>query len=677
MVGACRGWRRRTTSVGRAAALRGAGRDAAGDPRGGRRARRWPGWCTPPRAAATGCTSAPTTTPPRSASPPEQQAMDHPVADHAKQVMMLAAAGTGVPVCDGSTNVLPVGSTDAGARRLGAALPAGTPLARAGALPGLGPAPGPAAHPLPGHVPVLPVRARRGRRPAAGLPRSGGGPGTVLDEPATAKALAGFLRRGVHCGAVTRRRGPRARGCLAGRPRRPRPATGRLSAVTHADLAITGTALVDGWLAPGRGRRGGRPRALDRGRGHGGRRPRAGHARRRRGAAARPGRHPRARQRAGSHRVGGLRLGDPRRGGRGRDHPGRHAAELDPADDRSGRAGRQAPRGAGQVPRRRRASGAARCPSRSATWRALHDGRRLRVQVLPGRQRRAGVPAADLARARPGAGRGGRARRAAGRARRGRRRARRAHRGAPGRRTPGSSGRGRTRPRTWPSPGCSTWPRPHDARVHVLHLSSADALPRIAAARAAGVAVSVETCPHYLTLSAEEIPDGRTEFKCCPPIRGAANQDALWQALADGLIDCVVSDHSPATPDLKCLDSGDFGAGVGRGRLAAARPAAGVDRRPRPRDRAGAGRGLDVGRARRARRARPTRAGSPPARDADLVVFAPDEPFEVDPARLHHRHPLTPYAGRQLVRRGTRRVAARAAHRRGGRWWRATPPDGC
>ena len=98
----------------------------------------------------------------------------------------------------------------------------------------------------------------------------------------------------------------------------------------------------------------------------------------------------------------------------------------------------------------------------------------------------------------------------------------------------------------------------HGARVHVVHLSSATALPSIAAARAAGVSVSVETCPHYLTLSAEEIPDGHTEFKCCPPIRDRTNRDALWQALADGLIDCVVSDHSPATAELKCLDSGDF-----------------------------------------------------------------------------------------------------------------------
>jgi allantoinase len=92
------------------------------------------------------------------------------------------------------------------------------------------------------------------------------------------------------------------------------------------------------------------------------------------------------------------------------------------------------------------------------------------------------------------------------------------------------------------------------ARVHVLHLSSAAALPAIGAARARGVRVSVETCPHYLSFAAQEIPDGATWFKCCPPIRGAANRDALWAGLRDGRIDCVVSDHSPCTADLKTDD---------------------------------------------------------------------------------------------------------------------------
>lgn len=93
-----------------------------------------------------------------------------------------------------------------------------------------------------------------------------------------------------------------------------------------------------------------------------------------------------------------------------------------------------------------------------------------------------------------------------------------------------------------------------NARVHVLHLSSSDALPLIAAAKAEGVRITVESCPHYLTLTAEEVPDGASEFKCCPPIREAANQDLLWDALADGTIDCIVSDHSPSTADLKTAD---------------------------------------------------------------------------------------------------------------------------
>ena len=79
------------------------------------------------------------------------------------------------------------------------------------------------------------------------------------------------------------------------------------------------------------------------------------------------------------------------------------------------------------------------------------------------------------------------------------------------------------------------------ARVHVLHLSSSDALPMIASARRDGVRITVETCPHYLTFTAEAVPDGATQFKCCPPIREAANRELLWGGLADGLIDCVVS----------------------------------------------------------------------------------------------------------------------------------------
>ena len=101
------------------------------------------------------------------------------------------------------------------------------------------------------------------------------------------------------------------------------------------------------------------------------------------------------------------------------------------------------------------------------------------------------------------------------------------------------------------------------ARTHVLHLSSSDALPMLASARRDGVAVTVETCPHYLTFTAEAVPDGATQYKCCPPIREEANRELLWQGLADGMIDIVVSDHSPSTPELKRLDTGDFGAAWG------------------------------------------------------------------------------------------------------------------
>ena len=101
------------------------------------------------------------------------------------------------------------------------------------------------------------------------------------------------------------------------------------------------------------------------------------------------------------------------------------------------------------------------------------------------------------------------------------------------------------------------------ASAHILHLSSADAAGRIARAKGDGVDLTVETCPHYLTLTAEEIPSGSTAFKCCPPIRGAGNREALWGALDEGVIDFIVSDHSPATPELKYAADGDFAAAWG------------------------------------------------------------------------------------------------------------------
>ncbi|MGW7063932.1 allantoinase AllB [Streptomyces sp. NPDC054904] len=183
-----------------------------------------------------------------------------------------------------------------------------------------------------------------------------------------------------------------------------------------------------------------------------------------------------------------------------------------------------------------------------------------------------------------------------------------------------------------------------NARVHVLHLSSSDALPLIAAAKAEGVQVTVESCPHFLTLTAEEVPDGATEFKCCPPIRESANQDILWDALADGTIDCIVSDHSPSTADLK---TGDFAtAWGGISSLQLGLPAIWTEARKR-------GRGLEdvvrwMSAAPAALAGLAQKGAIEVGRDADFAVLAPEETFTVDPAELHHRNQVTAYAGKTL-----------------------------
>jgi allantoinase len=189
------------------------------------------------------------------------------------------------------------------------------------------------------------------------------------------------------------------------------------------------------------------------------------------------------------------------------------------------------------------------------------------------------------------------------------------------------------------------------ARAHVVHLADADALPMLRRARAEGVRITVETCPHYLTFAAEDVPDGATPFKCCPPIREGRHREALWAALSDGdggqpLIDMVVSDHSPCTPDLKRLEDGDFGAAWGGiASLQVALPAVWTGARAR-------GIGLDeVVRWMATAPARLATLSGKGAiavgKDADLVAFAPDERWTV--GDLEHRNPVTPYAGRSLV----------------------------
>ncbi|MGI5243864.1 allantoinase AllB [Dactylosporangium sp. CA-139066] len=181
------------------------------------------------------------------------------------------------------------------------------------------------------------------------------------------------------------------------------------------------------------------------------------------------------------------------------------------------------------------------------------------------------------------------------------------------------------------------------ARVHILHLSAADALPALRGSRA-----TAETCPHYLVFNAAEVPDGATEFKCCPPIRDAGNRDRLWAGLADGTISIVVSDHSPSTPQLKRRDTGDFAAAWGGiASLQLGLPAVWTAARERGFTLADVVRWMASGPADLVGLRRKGRIA--PGADADLVAFDPDGAFVVDPAALHHRHPVTPYAGRALT----------------------------
>ena len=183
--------------------------------------------------------------------------------------------------------------------------------------------------------------------------------------------------------------------------------------------------------------------------------------------------------------------------------------------------------------------------------------------------------------------------------------------------------------------------------VHVVHLSSASALPMIAAAKAEGLPFSVETCPHYLCLRAEDVGAGDTACKCAPPIREESNRQALWQGLADGTIDFVVTDHSPCTPHLKKPETGDFeGAWGGIASLQIGLSAVWTE---------ASARGFPIEQMatwmseRPARLAGLTRKGAIAAGfDADLCAFDPDAWRVVDPATLLHRHKVTPYGHKCL-----------------------------
>jgi allantoinase len=186
-------------------------------------------------------------------------------------------------------------------------------------------------------------------------------------------------------------------------------------------------------------------------------------------------------------------------------------------------------------------------------------------------------------------------------------------------------------------------------RVHIVHLSSSDAIPRIQKAKASGQPLSVETCPHYLTFTSEEIPDGATMFKCAPPIRERENRERLWAGLRDTTIDLIATDHSPCPPEMKREESGDFlDSWGGIASLQLSLPAVWTEAKSR---------GFSLAHLSRWLCEVPARLGGlahkkgsiAPGRDADLVIWNPEAGFKVDPARLHHRHKLTPYAGRDLM----------------------------
>jgi len=187
--------------------------------------------------------------------------------------------------------------------------------------------------------------------------------------------------------------------------------------------------------------------------------------------------------------------------------------------------------------------------------------------------------------------------------------------------------------------------------VHIVHLSSASSVPILRAAKAEGLPITVETCPHYLCLDAEAIPDGATFYKCAPPIRGRENREALWQALLEGVIDFVITDHSPCIPELKLPERGDFDAAWGGiASLQLGLPAIWTEARQR---------GAGLARLFHWMSAAPARFAGLADRkgrilagfDADLLVMAPDEAHEVTAEGLFFRHKISPYVGRSLFGR--------------------------
>ncbi len=190
--------------------------------------------------------------------------------------------------------------------------------------------------------------------------------------------------------------------------------------------------------------------------------------------------------------------------------------------------------------------------------------------------------------------------------------------------------------------------RKHRLRMHIVHLATMAALPELEAARAEGLPITVETCPHYLYFAAEEIPRSATLKKCAPPIRSRENREGLWEGLDRGTIDLIATDHSPCPPEMKGLEAGDFGkawGGVSSLSIAASVVWTGMRERKLPLEKLS--QWISAAPARLAG-LQHRKGAIAPGRDADLVVFNPEASFEVTKENLVYRHPVSPYLGEQL-----------------------------
>jgi allantoinase len=209
----------------------------------------------------------------------------------------------------------------------------------------------------------------------------------------------------------------------------------------------------------------------------------------------------------------------------------------------------------------------------------------------------------------------------------------------------------KSRPKEWEDKAIALMIRlceDYNCRTHIVHLSSADSIEPIAEAKQKGLPLTVETGQHYLYFNAETIPDGQTQFKCAPPIREQENNDRLWDALKEGIIDFVATDHSPAPPDLKQLQSGDFmKAWGGIASLQLALPVLWT---------AALQHNCSLENIPKWLCANPAKLAGLSHRkgkiavgyDADFVVWQPEEVFTVSEDLLHHKHKVTPYLQEKL-----------------------------